>query len=430
MEYVTSIISSAFDIFTMSTYFKHIFYGRKKHINQAVFLGIYMLGEIILSINTYLTAGTYTLFKTIFTIVLAYIVTLSRSFLYNSSGLMNRLFISLIYQTIAIISENLAAGVLYLANSNIFDKPGLSLDLLVSSSAQLIVFLVVIIISSLISQKERKISLVYISFLIFIPIISIIILYLSFFSIPIEIRYERVLPISFSLLAINALCFVLFDKTSENSSLSEQLEKSKKQLEFQSSKYSMLSDAYRQTRSIVHDMRKYNRLIRTCIAQKNYDELLKTVEKNESSLNKNVTLINTGNLVIDTFITNYIYTTKTEEITFDYKIDVDKSVIPIENYDLCIILGNLLDNSLEACRRILRMNARKIVLQIHINDGFFVIYIANTYNHNEKPINKYDEFVHGYGTLNIKNIVDKHHGFYYAKAEDIYEATVSLPLKK
>ena len=153
------------------------------------------------------------------------------------------------------------------------------------------------------------------------------------------------------------------------------------------------------------------------------------VKKSEDDLNKRITLIDTGNLVIDSFVTNYITTAKNKNILFEYSIDFNKDDVPIENYDLCIILGNLLDNSFEACQRIKSINDKKILLKIHVQDNFFVIYIANTYDQEEHSNTKKDEFIHGYGTLNVKNIVDKHHGFYYAKAEDVYEATVSLPLK-
>ncbi|MBR6222181.1 MAG: GHKL domain-containing protein [Lachnospiraceae bacterium] len=433
MTYLGNIVISLFDIFTLSTYYSHFFHSRKSKINGILFWGVYIAGEALIFINTLITAGNNSLVKGIFTTSFVFLITFAISFLYESPSLFNRFLINILYQTIAVISEFIAAGFIYLVRPKIFKTPGLSQDTLVSFSGQLIVFLFVICVCTIQKRKDHQIPLKHMPLLLFIPIISLFLMDMFFFANINEIRFERIVPIASSLLAINAICFILFDKTSENYELNKQLEHSKRQLEYQASKYNLISDAYKQTRGIVHDIKKYNRLVRSCVAEERYGELLDLIEENESSLKKNITLINTGNLVIDSFVTNYIFTAKQENIQFNYLIDIDKENVPIENYDLCIILGNLLDNSFEACRKIKDDQPKKISLKIHISGNFFVIYIANTYDTaipDTLIANINHELIHGYGTLNIRKTVDKHHGFYYAKAEDIYEATVSLPLKK
>lgn len=53
--------------------------------------------------------------------------------------------------------------------------------------------------------------------------------------------------------------------------------------------------------------------------------------------------INTGNLVIDAFVSNYMTIAQNDNIHFDTKIQIIPSRIPTDDYDPCIIIGNLLD---------------------------------------------------------------------------------------
>lgn len=68
-------------------------------------------------------------------------------------------------------------------------------------------------------------------------------------------------------------------------------------------------------------------------------------------LDSTVSRVNTGILVIDAFLNNYITMAESDSTIFKTNIQIDKSLITINEYDLCVILGNLLDNSYEACKK-------------------------------------------------------------------------------
>lgn len=86
--------------------------------------------------------------------------------------------------------------------------------------------------------------------------------------------------------------------------------------------------------------------------------------------------INTGNLVIDAFVSNLLLQTKAQGITLHTNLKFDKSTIPVNDYHLTIILGNLLDNALNACRGQIGANIKVAVRTV---DGTFTIHVANTY---------------------------------------------------
>ncbi len=125
------------------------------------------------------------------------------------------------------------------------------------------------------------------------------------------------------------------------------------------------------------------------------------------------TEINTGNLVIGAFVSNFKNIAETNGISFSPTLKIDANRIPINDYDLCVILGNLLDNSFNACRK----NAaghNYIALTISVNENdIFYIHIENTYDPAEECASrpKTDFLKHGYGMDNIETIVEKNHGY-------------------
>lgn len=131
----------------------------------------------------------------------------------------------------------------------------------------------------------------------------------------------------------------------------------------------------------------------------------------------------TGNAVIDTLLNM-----KYHEISHmlpDLELDADRLLFPetlyIQSYDMGVILGNALDNALEACRR-LHENEREARLFIRLSSfqkgNMFFLEIENSFDGKiirkaqaEFPeTDKTDKKAHGIGLMNIRNAVQKYHG--------------------
>ena len=97
---------------------------------------------------------------------------------------------------------------------------------------------------------------------------------------------------------------------------------------------------------------------------------------------------------------------------------------------MSIILGNLLDNALNACRKIQAPEPRQISVQLFTTSQEFIAHIENTTDallhsalHGKEPT-----LDHGYGIKNVENTTLKYYGSYSHKLEDgIYNAIVSIP---
>jgi len=203
----------------------------------------------------------------------------------------------------------------------------------------------------------------------------------------------------------------------------------KKQLIYQSKNYQQISTAYRSTRKIIHDTKKHFRYINECIKKEHYSSINAYLAQLINELEDSHTSINTGNLVIDAFIGSSRAQAENEHITFTTKIQINTDYITVSDYDLCIILGNLLDNALEACQKVIPPKPKQINVNIFTTPKKFVIHICNTYADiptSQESVNL--QVLHGYGIPNVKSITSKYYGTYtFFTENDIYHSIVNIP---
>ena len=113
----------------------------------------------------------------------------------------------------------------------------------------------------------------------------------------------------------------------------------------------------------------------------------------------------------------------------------------IADVDLCILFGNLIDNAVEACERIVEPGRKKfIVLNVNIKKDYLFIDIANSFTGEVKKQNNIyscllytsdaaDERYCGIGLFNIRKIVEKYNGeFSVSHSDNVFSVSVMLSL--
>lgn len=120
---------------------------------------------------------------------------------------------------------------------------------------------------------------------------------------------------------------------------------------------------------------------------------------------------------------NY-YTKKMKESNINVQIDVlTKENIPISDYDLSVILGNMLMNALDAQIK-LKVEERKVEIKVIDEKNKFYIQVNNTYDgkvieENGKLLSTKDEKEkHGIGLHNIKETIEKYEGVFKIKYDE------------
>lgn len=115
-------------------------------------------------------------------------------------------------------------------------------------------------------------------------------------------------------------------------------------------------------------------------------------------------------------VLNLIINTKLQEAkrnSINVEISVEKSKFVVSDNELCTILSNLLDNAIEACKKI-EPDLRWICVKICEESGCTIIKVSNSIL--DVPVKRNESFVsskgshHGLGLKSVKTIVHKYNG--------------------
>ncbi|MGL5378852.1 GHKL domain-containing protein [Clostridium sp.] len=167
---------------------------------------------------------------------------------------------------------------------------------------------------------------------------------------------------------------------------------------------------------IKHDIKNHIIVINKLMLEKEYEDALNYIKHIENEIDRNSVEVTTNNKIIDAIIFSKIELCKSENINLDLDIKIPEK-IEVEDFDICVIYGNLLDNAIEACTKIDKSKAnRYIKFKSIIKGDYLYINIKNSYtgNLNIKEDNfitiKKDKINHGIGIKNIKKSIKKYDG--------------------
>ena len=141
----------------------------------------------------------------------------------------------------------------------------------------------------------------------------------------------------------------------------------------------------------------------------------------------------TNNEVVDSILKNKAKIMSENNINYDFNIKIPNQ-INLSNFDVCIILSNLIDNSIEACKKVKDISNRHITIKFLIKGENLCIIIKNTYDGNIKIKNnkiitsKSDKELHGYGIQNVTKIVLKNNGYIKSTYDNnVFNTNIYIP---
>lgn len=273
------------------------------------------------------------------------------------------------------------------------------------------------IICSYRKSSIRDAGRLYTFFLMIVPVISIMVS-IIIFEIARKYKIEdiSIILVAFlGLMYINAIVFALFESIMRHLDKEYKYQMIENQLEMQISHYKKLAENREILSEVVHDFKNHLNCIYNLYKYDKGDELGKYIE-NLISVSDTEKVIDTGNPVIDALLHDKSNAAQKEGINFRHVLNLP-SDLNIAYSDICAVLGNSLDNAIEACRRIEDKNiSRDIELSMNYRDSYLVIVVSNTI---DKPPQKEGKFfksskessgLHGLGMQSIERTVRKYSG--------------------
>lgn len=189
------------------------------------------------------------------------------------------------------------------------------------------------------------------------------------------------------------------------------------QIQAQAEHYKNLAAANFETRRFKHDFKNMSIAIEKLLADGQQEQALALLQKYNNTLNTPGAFhpaFDTGNSIADALLTD-----KSEkasvinaEITFNGAIPQDA----LSPTDLCVILGNTLDNAIEACQKLDPKTYKTIAIHCNCSSGFLFLSISNPVS--EKVIihdnyistTKENKTLHGFGLYSLHSVVTRYDG--------------------
>lgn len=165
------------------------------------------------------------------------------------------------------------------------------------------------------------------------------------------------------------------------------------------------------------------------------EEFDKYLDEMEDSVLIYDAIVKTGNEVLDTILTEKSLYCKDKGIQVSCVADGSQMSF-INTVDLYALLGNALDNAIEAVEKFEEIEKRQIDVIVYRQQNFLVINVINpiseelVYDEEELPITtKGDKKLHGFGLRSMRHIVWKYDGFLNINEEDgCFSMKVLMPI--
>lgn len=137
-----------------------------------------------------------------------------------------------------------------------------------------------------------------------------------------------------------------------------------------------VQNMYRQTRGWRHDYHNHIQTMKAHLAMGRLKELEAYLNELDQDLTTVDTVIKTGNVMVDAILNSKISVAASKGIAVEAKAVVpEKLDTALSEVDVCLIVGNLMDNAIEACMKIRQEGQRFIRVYMDILKGQLSIYI-------------------------------------------------------
>ena len=189
-------------------------------------------------------------------------------------------------------------------------------------------------------------------------------------------------------------------------------------------RYQELLEQYRKQADIRHDLKNHLISLSALAGHEEWDKLKEYLLKlcNAGMIGEED--IETGNSVVDAIVNTKKQAARQKNIKFDCSVTISKPLI-IDEYDLCIIWGNILDNAIKAAEV---SEERNILVQAGIVKRNLIINVKNTMvpDGRQKAFGMDDW---GTGLTNVNKIVQKENGIMDIEIKGaVFDISIMLPV--
>lgn len=420
VKFVINLFGSLFEVYLILQFFSLLL--ERKEMKKSIRYVIYFFSLILLVFSGELTNGLP------FGPLMAFVALFLIINTYNTKFI-TKLIMAFIILTIFLFAEMLTGMLLVMTGKVSIEETRTNMFIYLCAvvlSKFLVFFLILYIREKVTINKLQKPLFAY--YILAMPLSSAFTIYLLFFlTYDLRSKFVFVVALAVILLVVaNIATLYIIDRLLEYESNKEKLQYMQKQFQVQEDHYRELEQRQYEINEFYHNMKNFLLAIEGYIDDGEYMQAKEKIRKaNETLHSESHSRIKTGNTCLDALLNAKIIRMQRSEIEFEYNVRIP-NVLSIDYIDLCIIIGNAMDNAIEACENI-SGQPRKISLTCIQTGNYISIVIKNTIDKNTPILKeqnyattKTDRVNHGYGLRSIRHIAEKNKGNVIIEHTDDY----------
>ena len=192
-----------------------------------------------------------------------------------------------------------------------------------------------------------------------------------------------------------------------------------------------VENIYHKMRTWRHDYHNHMQVLAAYLEAGEVEKARNFLDEINDTLVKVDTVIKTGNTMVDAILNNKISLMNTKAIRVDATAHVP-ATLAIADVNLCVMIGNLLDNAMEACEA-LPAEARFVRIYISVKGTHLYMSFTNSAGKKQNKIGNIFASTkgtdHGFGLSRVDALVEQYGGYLTRASEDGgYTTEVILPL--
>ena len=195
--------------------------------------------------------------------------------------------------------------------------------------------------------------------------------------------------------------------------------------------YDEVENMYRQMRGWRHDYRNHIQVMKVYAAKGDMEAIKAYLDKLDTDLSTVDTVVKTGNPMADAILNSKISLARSKHIEVKADAHVPYKLTTSE-IDLCVIIGNLFDNAIEAS---LALPENERLIRVYMDMKNTQLYISVTNFTAGKKLIKHDgRFAstkgqgHGFGLVRTDNVIKRLNGYISRNSEDgAFTTEILLP---
>jgi len=189
---------------------------------------------------------------------------------------------------------------------------------------------------------------------------------------------------------------------------------------------------YTKMRGWRHDYHNHIQAMQASMALGNYDEVNNYLRQLNDDLTNVDTTVKTGRVMVDAILNGKMNIALQNKVAVNAKAKIPPGV-PVTDVDLCVIIGNLLDNAVEENKKLPEEDRFIRIYLGQKNTQFYLAFTNAAGKKREKQGSLFQStkgIDHGFGLARVETIVKKYGGLFSADSEDGgFTAEILIPLQ-